>query len=229
MTTVTKSFSEWQSYAQTLDPVHVSWLKQAKTSKTKFAVADIVGVEIPHDRFLTGVLLFSKKIKAISPEQNIGLLLPSSAGGAIATMAVLALGKTIVNLNFTAGKKALQSAVEQAKIKHIYSSSKFFDKMHEKGVDLASFFPGVEVLFLEDIKEEISALSKIGCLLSAKLMPVSMIRKLFFKEVAPNDTAAILFSSGSEGAPKGVELTHCNISANAKQAAIAWRPSVPML
>ena len=56
-------------------------------------------MEIPHDRFLTGVLLFSKKIKAISPEQNIGLLLPSSAGGAITTMAALALGKTIVNLN----------------------------------------------------------------------------------------------------------------------------------
>jgi len=221
MTAAPKSFAEWQDYAKTLDPVHVSWLKQAKTSKTKFAVADIVGVEIPHDRFLTGVLLFSKKIKTISPEQNIGLLLPSSAGGAITTMAILALGKTIVNLNFTAGKKALQSAVEQTNIKHIYSSSKFFDKMYEKGVDLASFFPGVEVLFLEDIKEEISTLSKIACLLSAKLMPASMIRKLFFKEVAPNDTAAILFSSGSEGAPKGVELTHCNIAANAKQAAIA--------
>ena len=221
MTAASKSFAEWQDYAKTLDPVHVSWLKQAKTSKTKFAIADIVGVEIPHDRFLTGVLLFSKKIKAISPEQNVGLLLPSSAGGAITTMAILSLGKTIVNLNFTAGKKALQSAVEQADIKHIYSSRKFFDKMYEKGVDLASFFPSTEVIFLEDIKEEISSLSKIACLLSAKLMPVGMIRKLFFKEVAPNDTAAILFSSGSEGTPKGVELSHSNIAANVKQSAIA--------
>ena len=136
MTAASKSFAEWQDYAKTLDPVHVSWLKQAKTSKTKFAIADIVGVEIPHDRFLTGVLLFSKKIKAISPEQNVGLLLPSSAGGAITTMAILSLGKTIVNLNFTAGKKALQSAVEQADIKHLYSSRKFFDKLYEKGVDL---------------------------------------------------------------------------------------------
>ena len=221
MTATIKSFDEWQSYAKTLDPVHVSWLKQAKTSKSKFAVADIVGVEIPHDRFLTGVLLFSKKIKAYSPEKNVGLLLPSSGGGAIATMAILALGKTIVNLNFTAGKKALQSAVEQADIKQIYSSRKFFDKMFDKGIDLASFFPETTVLFLEDIKEEISALSKIGCLLSAKLMPASMIRKIFFEEVSPNDTAAILFSSGSEGAPKGIELTHSNIAANSKQCAIA--------
>ena len=96
------SFADWQSYPSTLDPIHVSWLKNSKKSKTAFAVADIEGVEIPHKRFLTGVLLFSKKIAEYSPEQNVGLLLPSSGGGAIASMAILALGKTIVNLNFTA-------------------------------------------------------------------------------------------------------------------------------
>ena len=56
------SFAEWQNYPYSLDPIHVSWLKNAKTSKTAFAVADIEGVEIPHKRFLTGVLLFSKKL-----------------------------------------------------------------------------------------------------------------------------------------------------------------------
>ena len=71
------SFAEWQNYPSTLDPIHVSWLKNAKKSKTAFAVADIEGVEIPHKRFLTGVLLFSKKIAEYSPEQNVGLLLPS--------------------------------------------------------------------------------------------------------------------------------------------------------
>ena len=123
------SFADWQSYPSTLDPIQVSWLKNSKKSKTAFAVADIEGVEIPHKRFLTGVLLFSKKIAEYSPEQNVGLLLPSSGGGAIASIAILSLGKTIVNLNFTAGKKALQSAAEQAEVKHIYTSRKFLDKM----------------------------------------------------------------------------------------------------
>ena len=45
------SFAEWQNYPSTLDPIHVSWLKNAKKSKTAFAVADIEGVEIPHKRF----------------------------------------------------------------------------------------------------------------------------------------------------------------------------------
>ena len=214
------SFDEWQKYPSKLDPIHVSWLKNAKKSKTAFAVADIEGVEIPHKRFITGVLLFSKKIAAYSPEQNVGLLLPSSGGGAIASMAILLLGKTIVNFNFTAGKKALQSAAEQAEVKHIYTSRKFLDKMLERGIDLVSFFPNSKLLMLEDIREEISTISRISTLLMAILLPASLIKKIYFKEVSMNDTAAILFSSGSEGSPKGVELSHSNIAANAKQAAI---------
>ena len=214
------SFAEWQDYPSTLDPIHVAWLKSAKKSKTAFAVADIEGVEISHKKFLTGVLLFSKKIEAYSPEQNVGLLLPSSGGGAIASIAILSLGKTLVNLNFTAGKKALNSAARQAEVKHIYTSRKFLDKMHERGMNLESYFPESKLLMLEDIKEEISTLSRISTLLKAIMLPVSMIQKSYFKDVSMNDTAAILFSSGSEGSPKGVELSHSNIAANAKQAAI---------
>ena len=214
------SFAEWQNYPSTLDPIHVSWLKNAKKSRTAFAVADIEGVEISHSKFLTGVLLFSKKIAKYSPEKNVGLLLPSSGGGAIASIAILSLGKTIVNLNFTSGKKALQSAAKQAEVKHIYTSRKFLDKMFERGIDLGSFFPNSKLLMLEDIREEISTLSRVSTLLKAILFPASLIIKNYFNEVSMSDTAAILFSSGSEGAPKGVELTHANIAANAKQAAI---------
>ena len=214
------SFAEWQVYPSKLDPIHVAWLKSAKKSKTAFAVADIEGIEISHKKFLTGVLLFSKKIESYSPEQNIGLLLPSSGGGAIASIAILSLGKTLVNLNFTAGKKALSSAAKQAEVKHIYTSRKFLDKMSERGMNLESYFPESKLLMLEDIKEEISTLSRISTLLKAIILPVSMIQKSYFKNVSMNDTAAILFSSGSEGSPKGVELSHSNIAANAKQAAI---------
>ena len=92
--------------------------------------------------------------------------------------------------------------------------------MFEKGDDLASFFPDIELLFLEDIKEEISTIARLGMLLQAILMPANFLRKRYFTEVSMQDTAAILFSSGSEGSPKGVELSHSNIAANANQAAI---------
>ena len=65
------SFADWQVYPSTLDPIHVAWLKSAKKSKTAFAVADIEGIEISHKKFLTGVLLFSKKIEEYSPEKML--------------------------------------------------------------------------------------------------------------------------------------------------------------
>jgi acyl-[acyl-carrier-protein]-phospholipid O-acyltransferase/long-chain-fatty-acid--[acyl-carrier-protein] ligase len=94
------------NYPSTLDPIHVAWLKSAKKSKTAFAVADIEGVEISHKKFLTGVLLFSKKIEAYSPEQNVGLLLPSSGGGAIASIAILSLRKDTCQFKFYCWKKS---------------------------------------------------------------------------------------------------------------------------
>ena len=158
------SFSEWQNYPLTLDPIHVAWLKSAKKSKTAFAVADIEGIEISHKKFLTAVLLFSKKMEVFSPEQNVGLLLPSSGGGAIASIAILSLGKTLVNLNFTAGKKALCSAAKQADVKHIYTSRKFLDKMLERGMDLESYFPDSKLLMLEDIRNERQNFSRMAAL-----------------------------------------------------------------
>jgi len=218
--TIPTSFSDWQAYAKNLNPVHISWLKQAK-KKGSYTACDIsTGIQVDRGRFLVGVLLFSDVIKQNSPEKNIGLMVPSSAGGAITTMAVLSLGKTVVNLNFTSGKKSLQNAAKQAQLKTIYTSRKFMEKMLDKGVDLVSFFPGINIIYLEDVKENISTGKKLKTLLLSKLMSAKSIEKRFFTPVEGNDTAAILFSSGSEGSPKGIELSHTNLAANAKQAAI---------
>jgi len=62
MITHPTSFKDWQSYPSTPDPIHVAWLKQAKKSKTAFAVASIEGVEISHKKFLTGALLSTAEI-----------------------------------------------------------------------------------------------------------------------------------------------------------------------
>ena len=69
MTIHPTSFEDWQSYPASLDPIHIAWLKNAKKSSTAFAVADIEGIEISHKRFLTGVLLFSKKIALVNDQE----------------------------------------------------------------------------------------------------------------------------------------------------------------
>jgi len=63
------SFAEWQDYPLTLDPIHIPWLKNANKSSTAFAVADREKVEISHKKFLTGVLLFSKKIALVNDQK----------------------------------------------------------------------------------------------------------------------------------------------------------------
>jgi len=63
------SFAELQDYPLTLDPIHIAWLKNAKKSNTAFTIADIEGVKISHKKFLTGVLLFSKKIALVNDQE----------------------------------------------------------------------------------------------------------------------------------------------------------------
>lgn len=225
------TFSQWQLYAKNLAPVHISWLIQAK-KKGEYAGCDIsTGIKVDRERFLVGVLLFAEVIAKNSPEKNIGLMVPSSVGGAITIMSVLCIGKTVVNLNFTSGKKALQNAAKQAKLKTIYTSKKFVDKLLERGLDVVSFFPNINIIYLEDVKENISTGKKIKTLLLSKLLSAKSIERKFFKPVKGGDTAAILFSSGSEGSPKGIELSHTNLSANAKQSAIVLdtRPNDVMM
>ena len=168
-------------------------------------------------RFLTAVICFSRLIKKYSREQNIGLLLPTSSAGAIANMAAILKGKTIINLNFTASREALQGSVAKAGIKTIYSSRKFMDKLEKKGVDLKDVFPDCQFYYMEDLKSEISKTAGLLTLMTVLISPAWLLKLLYCKRIDIESPAAILFSSGSEGTPKGVMLSHRNIMANLKQ------------
>ncbi len=216
------SFTSWDAYSYLIDPIPLNWLRAAKRMSFRMAATDVIGEPMSHHRFITAVLRFSVLIKQLSPEQNIGLLLPTSAGGAIANMAVLCLGKTIVNLNYTASSHAMQSAVQQADLKRIYTSKRFLDKLKERGIDIPTILPTIPLTFLEDLKESIPKYQLLTTLVMTMLLPMRLLQWAYLKPIKDkNTTAAILFSSGSEGAPKGVELSHRNLATNARQIADA--------
>ncbi|WP_369433930.1 AMP-binding protein [Psychromonas sp. MME1] len=145
------------------------------------------------------------------------MLLPNSAGGVIANMATILAGKTIVNLNYTASHEALLDAIAQAQLAKVYSSRVFLHKLQQRGIDLTATFADVDVIYLEDVMKEIRKSQQIIRLILVKLLPAKVLKQLYVKHVDNEQAAAILFSSGSEGSPKGVMLSHTNIMANLQQ------------
>ena len=213
------SFTSWQKYSKTLDSIPVSWLKTAKRLSFQMAATDITGEPVSHHKFITGVFAFSGLIKKKSPEQNIGILVPASVGGAICNMAVLALGKTAVNLNFTASPEAIQGAVKKADIKTVFTSKKFLKKLKDRGIKIKEILPETRLYYLEDFKAELPKAKMLMTLIAVMILPTRLLQTIYIKRTKPEDTAAILFSSGSEGTPKGVELSHLNLATNSRQVA----------
>jgi len=216
---VTKlSIYSWRNYMGRLDTLPKTWIKEAKDVGSNLSIADSTGVELSGNKFITAVFLMRKKFKKLlQEEQNIGLIVPTSAGGSIANMATLTLGKTIVNLNYSSGTVSLKHAIALAEIKSIITSKQFLVKLKAKGFDLEEALEGVEIYYLEDIKKSISKVTSLGMYLQVKVLSASLLSLLYIKSVKNSDVAAILFSSGSEGTPKGIELTHQNILGNIKQ------------
>lgn len=219
------SVTAWHAYATTFDTIPAAWLKAAKRAPNRLAVAESSGVRLTNRRFLAGVLLTAGLLgRRTRGEQNVGVLLPPSAAGIMANMALLLRGKTVVNLNFTSGRELVAKAVARADIRTLVTSRQFLTRLAAKGFDLKELLPEDQIFYMEDLRETVSSRSRLIALAKAWLLPALMLRLLYCKRTSTADTAAILFSSGSEGTPKGVMLSHENIVGNAKQVASLINP-----
>ena len=211
------STTSWQRYCDQLEPIPLAWMRSVKRNGRRMALADSQGGELSGYRALTGALLFSRFFEKNSAKKNMGLLLPTSSAGLITNMAALIAGKTVVNLNYTASIDSLLAAVAQAGVTQVYSSRRFLDKLRQRGVVLDALLAQVEVIYLEDLKAKCPPWQSLTTYALVRLLPVAVLKRLFMARMSVEDAAAILFSSGSEAAPKGVVLSHRSLMSNIKQ------------
>jgi acyl-[acyl-carrier-protein]-phospholipid O-acyltransferase/long-chain-fatty-acid--[acyl-carrier-protein] ligase len=142
--------------------------------------------------------------------ERVGVLLPTSRASLVTFFALQAEGRVPAMLNFSTGPASAIAACRGAVITRIITARRFIDKAKLHAL-VAALEPHATIVYLEDIRAEIGAFAKLAALLR------SLMAKPRHRPERANDPSVVLFTSGSEGTPKGVVLSHRNLLANRHQ------------
>jgi len=174
---------------------------------------DVERKPLGYGAFLLRSFTLGRVLARLAPETEVGVLLPNMVVTALTFFALQARGKVPAMLNFSAGAAAITQACAIAKLRTVITSARFVKTAKLEPVVAAVQAAGVRILYLEDVAKNVGLGDKLAGLLASRLP------RLAYRKTAPTGAAVILFTSGSEGTPKGVVLSHQNIISNCAQLA----------
>ncbi len=174
-------------------------------------IEDASGTVMTYGALLRASLALGRLVARLTSEnESVGVLLPNAAATLALFLGLLGIRRVPAMINFTAGADGVQSACTAARIKTILTSRVFLERA--KLQPLVEQLSGVKIVLLEDLRAQLSLGDKLWLVFFALRMP----RRATLQS-QPEDPAAILFTSGSEGKPKGVVLSNRAMLANVRQ------------
>lgn len=188
-----------------------TFIRQAIRNPNRVIVADPISGAKTYRQFLAAIFALRPSINRMAG-CRIGIMLPPSVSSVVAYFAILLCGKTPVFLNWTTGCANVRHAVGVSGVTHVLSAAPLLKKVASQQGEAFTRLP-VEWFFMEQFAGSLTIFEKIRAYARARFFPKS------FLKTDPPETAAVLFTSGSEAHPKAVPLTHTNIMTNMRDMA----------